>query len=77
MEAIGAGSAFERDTALFVDDVEPVGPGGVSLLGGVFQVVEQCGDFDLQLAHTGIGHCLAFGSGLRVGINDTLLFVDG
>lgn len=77
MEAVGTGGAFEGDAALFVDDVEPVRPGGIGLFRCVFDVVEECGDFDFQTADAGVGHGLTLRVRLRVGVNDALFLVDG
>lgn len=77
MEAVGAGGAFEGNAALRVDDVEAIGPGGVGLLGGVVDGVDQGGDFDFQAADAGLGDGFAFGGGFGIGVNDVLALVDG
>lgn len=77
MEAVRPGSAFEGNTPLLVDHVQAVWPAGIRFLCCVFDVVEQCRDFDLEPTHTGVGHGLALGVGLRVGVNDALPLVDG
>lgn len=77
MEAVGAWSAFEGDAALFVDEVEAIGPGGIGFLGGVVDGVDEGGDLDVQAADAGTGDGFAFGGGFGIGVDDLLAFVDG
>lgn len=61
-------AAFVRDAALLVNDVEPLGPGGVGVVGGVAHFVDAKGDgiFETLGEIVGDGDALFKSSGLGV-----------
>src|SRR6266702_7503564 len=73
----GAVAAFVNDTALFVDDVEALGPSGVGVVGGVVHIVDAEGNGIFEALGEVVGDGDALGEGFRLGVADVVfvLFV--
>ncbi len=65
MEAERSRLALESDFALAIDQVKPIRPAGVLLLGCVFHAVHDRRELDPKFAHATAGNVLAFIGGLR------------
>ena len=60
LEAKGTGLAFVSHAAGGIDQVKAIGPCGISLFGGVAELIEHGGHLNAQLAHAGAGYGGAF-----------------
>lgn len=72
VEAEGTGFAFIDDAALLIDEVEAVGPAGVSLLGRVIEVIEDGRELDAEFADAGVGDFAALVEVAGAGEDDTV-----
>ena len=54
------GTALKRNLSLLINQVNPVGPAGVSRFVRVLKIVHQRGEPDQQFARAGSGHLTAF-----------------
>jgi hypothetical protein len=68
-------AAAVRDAAGFVDDVEALGPGGVSIVGGVVDVVDAEGDRIVESLDEIVCNSNALGQSFRLGVADIILHV--
>jgi hypothetical protein len=66
------GLAFVGYPAISIDHVDPIGPRGVSLFGGVAEFVEHSRDLDAKLAHAGTRNRSAFVFAVWAGENDVV-----
>jgi hypothetical protein len=64
-----------RNAAGFVDDVEAFGPRGVSIVGGVIDVVDAEGDGVVEAFDEVVGDRYALREGFRLGVADIILHV--
>jgi hypothetical protein len=60
---------------ILIDEVNAVGPAGVSLLGGVTEFVEHGGKLDPQLANARAGHQRALFFTLGAGKDDLVFYI--
>src|SRR5690242_7385623 len=60
MESKGSSLAFEGHPAGRVNDVEPVGPAGVSALGGVLDIIHKGGHMNSEFDHASFRRLVAF-----------------
>src|ERR1700674_3981843 len=75
LEAEGPGPALVGDPPLRVDQVNPVGPSRVCLLGGVLESINQGGELYPQLAHAGSGDQRPLVEIFRAGEDDLILYI--
>jgi hypothetical protein len=75
LEAKRARLALVDDAPLHVDQVNPIGPACVRLLGRVLKSIHQSGKLYPQLAHAGTGHLRALIEILRAGEDDLILYI--
>ena len=71
----GPGLAFVGNVAVLIDQVNAVGPAGVGLFGRVAEFVEDSGELDPQLAHTGSCYEGALFFIFRTGKDDFIFYV--
>jgi len=64
-----------RDAAGFVDDVEALWPGGVSVVGGVVYVVNAEGDGVMESLNEIVGDGYALGESFRLGVADIIFHI--
>src|ERR1700733_6687605 len=60
MEPERAWLALVENTATLTDQVEPVRPARISRLNSVVEAINECGEFDAQLAHARSGDIRSF-----------------
>jgi len=63
------------DAAGFVDDVEALGPGGVSIVGSVIDVVDAERDGVVETLDEIVGDGYALGERFRLGVTDIVLHI--
>ena len=68
----GAVAAFVRDTALLVEDIEALGPGGVGVIGGVVHFVDAEGDGIFEALGEIVGDGDALLERFRLGVADVV-----
>ena len=64
-----------RDSALTVDDLEPVRPTGVGRFDRILKIIEQGGEIDLEISHAGMGYRTPFLQALGIGNQDLVLHI--
>ena len=69
----GAVAPFVSDAALFVDDVEALGPCGVGVVGGVVHIVDAERNGILEALGEIVGDGDALGKGFRLGVANVVL----
>lgn len=77
IEAEWSWFGFEADDALFIDQIQAIRPTGILLLDLVLNSIDQRGEWDVEVTHTGACHIKAFGKGGRVLIDDAVADVAG
>jgi hypothetical protein len=63
------------DASRFIDDVEAFGPRGVSIIGGVVDVVDAEGDGVVEAFDEIVGDRYTLREGFRLGVADVVLYV--
>jgi len=72
MEPKGAWTALVNDASVFINQINPIRPAGVSLLRGVIEVINQRGKFDTKLAHAHACNLFALSHALWAGKDDSI-----
>ena len=60
MKAEGAWTALINHASSFINQINPIGPAGISLLSGIVEVVDKSGKFDPKFAHAHPRYLSAF-----------------